>query len=214
MIHEVDARIRRALFSIRQTFRGVITLVKAAGNVQLLQVDGLSGEQLQDNELFQHYGYTSNPPPGTMAIVLPVGGKTSHGIIVATEHGTFRKKNLASGEVAIYTDEGDYLVMNRGRIIRVVAGTQVEVTAPLVTLVCSTKVRLDTPLVEVTGNLTVTGQISGSGGFSISGGGGTTATINGNIATTGTITNNGKNIGSTHVHTGVTTGGSSTGFPV
>ncbi|MNJ42799.1 Bacteriophage Mu Gp45 protein [compost metagenome] len=36
----------------------------------------------------------------------------------------------------------------------------------------------------------------------------------GNIKTTGTITNNGKNIGSTHQHSGVTPGSGSTGAPV
>lgn len=29
---------------------------------------------MQDVELFQHYGYTSNPPQGSMAVVLPIGG--------------------------------------------------------------------------------------------------------------------------------------------
>ena len=37
--------------------------------------------------------------------------------------------------------------------------------------------------------------------------------VTGDITTTGTVTNNGLNIGSTHVHGGVTTGGSNTGFP-
>jgi hypothetical protein len=35
--------------------------------------------------------------------------------------------------------------------------------------------------------------------------------MTGNIATTGTLTNNGKNIGSTHTHTGVQTGSGTTG---
>lgn len=37
--------------------------------------------------------------------------------------------------------------------------------------------------------------------------------INANIQSTGTVTNNGKNIGSTHTHSGVTPGGSNTGVP-
>ncbi|MDH0640613.1 phage baseplate assembly protein V [Pseudomonas sp. GD03860] len=36
----------------------------------------------------------------------------------------------------------------------------------------------------------------------------------GNVQTTGTITNNGKNIGSTHQHNGVTPGSGNTGVPV
>jgi hypothetical protein len=39
-------------------------------------------------------------------------------------------------------------------------------------------------------------------------------TIDANIATTGTLTNNGVNISSTHVHGGVQSGGSNTGQPV
>ena len=38
-------------------------------------------------------------------------------------------------------------------------------------------------------------------------------TVNGNITTTGTVINNGKNIGSTHTHSGVTTGAGNTGVP-
>ena len=50
------------------------------------------------------------------------------------------------------------------------------------------------------GNLTVNGLITGTNGFAISGGTGATMNVSGNIATTGTITNNGKAIDSTHTH--------------
>lgn len=117
MIKIIDERIRRALSGIRRTFRGVITLVQAAGAVQIVQADGLSGELVQDIELFQHYGYTSNPPRGTMAVIVPVGGKTSHGIVIATEHGNFRLKNLATGEVALYDDQGQKIHITRNGIV-------------------------------------------------------------------------------------------------
>lgn len=116
-VEQIDRRIRAALGNIRLAFRGVITLVKAAGAVQLVQMDALAGEQLQDNELFQHYGFTSNPLPGTMAIVLPIGGRTAHGIIVATEHGTYRLKNLAPGEVALHDDLGQKVHLTRTGIV-------------------------------------------------------------------------------------------------
>jgi len=38
--------------------------------------------------------------------------------------------------------------------------------------------------------------------------------INGNVATTGTLTNNGKSVGGSHSHSGVQTGGSDTGPPI
>ena len=56
-------------------------------------------------------------------------------------------------------------------------------------------------------NLLVKGTITGQNGFNITGGTGATVDI------TGTISNNGVNIGSTHKHGGVQTGGGQTGTP-
>ncbi|MBI5435960.1 MAG: phage baseplate assembly protein [Nitrosomonadales bacterium] len=151
MIKTLDARIRRYLSGIRLAFRGVITLVKSAGAVQFVQLDGVSGEQLQNNELFQQFGYTSNPPVGSMCIVLPIGGKTAHGIIIATEHGTYRLKNLASGEMAIYNQWGDHVTLKADRRMQVVSSVAVDIT---------------TPTVNMSGNLNVTGNIIAQGDIS------------------------------------------------
>lgn len=147
-IKVVDERIHRKLAGIRQAFRGVITLVNAAGAVQLVQLDGVSGERLQDAELFQHFGYTSNAPAGSMAIVLPLGGNTAHGIIIATEHGTYRLKNLASGETAIYNQWGDHVTLKADRRMQVVSSLAVDIT---------------TPTVNMSGNLNVAGNIVAQG---------------------------------------------------
>ncbi|MES2237606.1 MAG: phage baseplate assembly protein V [Pseudomonadota bacterium] len=205
MIKDIDNRIRRALGSIRLAFRGVVTLVKAAGAVQLVQVDGLQGEQLQDAELFQHYGLTSNPPVGTMAIVLPIGGRTAHGIIIATEHGTYRLKNLASGEMAIYDDQGQKVHITRAGIVIDGAGKPINIQN-------TSSVTMTTPLVHATGAMTIDGLLTVGGGMTISGGSGNT--VNGSLATTGALTNNGKNVGSSHAHSGVQAGGSNTGAPI
>lgn len=175
-IEQIDRRIRAALGGIRLAFRGVITLVKAAGTVQLVQMDALAGEQLQDNELFQHYGFTSNPLPGTMAIVLPIGGRTAHGIIVATEHGSYRLKNLLPGEVAIYTDEGDSVILKRGRVIevttqtfRVNAGTAIELNAPVITGNAATSVSFNTPIVNASEDVKAQGEVFDHGNKTMSG---------------------------------------------
>lgn len=175
MIAQIDKRISRALGGIRLAFRGVLTLVKAAGAVQLVQLDGLAGEQLQDAELFQHYGYTSNPPAGTMAIVLPIGGKTAHGIVIATEHGSYRLKSLQSGEVAIYTDEGDSIVLKRGRLIEATtqtftlnAGVAINLNAPTITANASTEVALNTPVVAASADVKAQGDVIDHGNKSMS----------------------------------------------
>ena len=74
--------------------------------------------------------------------------------------------------------------------------------------------------VVINGNLTVNGLITGTAGFAISGGTGGTMNIVGDINQTGSfansggLTNAGKNVGSTHEHSGVQTGGSNTGAPI
>jgi phage gp45-like len=62
---------------------------------------------------------------------------------------------LEDGEVSLYTDEGDYVHLKRGRMIEVV-------TDDLVFKV-KNKVRFETPLVEMTENLTVTKDIKADG---------------------------------------------------
>lgn len=145
MIDQVDARISRALGRIRKAFRGVITRVNAAPAVQLVQVDGVAGEQLQDNELMQQFGFTSNPPPGTMVVVLPVGGNTAHGIVIACEHGQYRLSGLQPGETAIYNQWGDYCVLKDGHAA--------EISTGVLTVKAGTKVRFETPVMECTGTI-------------------------------------------------------------
>lgn len=63
-----------------------------------------------------------------------------------------------------------------------------------------------------TGTSTQTGKATVQGGMAVSGGSG--VTMSGNIThSSGSITSNGKNIGSTHTHSGVATGGGNTGAP-
>ncbi len=146
MIGEIDKRIKRALGSIRNAFRGIGTRVNSAPVVMLVQCDALSGEQLQAMEYFQHYGMTSNPPAGFMYVALPIGGKTAHSIIVGTEHGSYRLKNLAPGETAIYDDQGQKIHITRTGIVVDGAGLPVTITD-------TPKVRMETALLEVTGEV-------------------------------------------------------------
>ncbi|AHM72432.2 phage baseplate assembly protein V [Yersinia hibernica] len=182
MWNNVDGRINAALNRIRKAFRAVLTRVNSAGQVQTVQARGLAGEQIQDNELFQHYGFTSNPLPGTMAVILPLGGKTSHGVIIATENAAYRLTGLESGEVALYTDEGAKIVLKRGRIIDVECDTY-RVTCKQYEVNAEEKADFNTPMVTASEQVTAQNKITGNGGMAIQGG--TGATFEGNIEQTG-----------------------------
>lgn len=160
MWNKVDQRINAALNRIRNAFRGVLTRVNSTGPAQTIQGKGLGSEQLQDMELFQHYGFTSNPLPGTMAVVLPINGKTSHGIVIATEHGRYRLKELKPGEVALYTDEGCNIVLKRGKIIEancddfiVNAKNKYSVNTADYDVNATNKANFDTPLLKATNDI-------------------------------------------------------------
>lgn len=128
--------------------RAVLTLVDDSRKLQALQVTLYDDELRDDVERFQNYGFTSHPLPGAEAVAVCVSGNRDHAVVIAVDDRRYRLKPLQAGEVAIYTDEGDKIVLKRG-------GT-IEVTA-------STKVRLVAPTVELTGNLQVAGQITATG---------------------------------------------------
>lgn len=75
------------------------------------------------------------------------------------------------------------------------------------TVEAAASVTIDSPETTCTGNLTVAKSLNvGAGGGS--------ATVQGNVEFTGgSVTHNGKNIGDTHTHSGVQSGGSNTGAP-
>ena len=155
MWNQVDQRINRALNRIRNAFRGVLTRVNSSGPAQTIQGKGLHSEPLQDMELFQHYGFTSNPLPGTMAVILPINGKTSHGIVIATEHGQYRLKSLKPGEVALYTDEGSSIVLKRGKIIEATcdeyiinAKNKYQVNTENYSVAATSKAEFETPVLK------------------------------------------------------------------
>lgn len=134
MIRDMQRHIARAIGNIRLAFRARLARNNCAGPVQLAQAAGLADELLQNVELMQQFGLTSHPPAGTQCVVLPVGGKTSHSLIIATEHGDYRMRALASGEVAIYNQWGDHVLLRTDRRMQVVSALAVDITTPLVTM--------------------------------------------------------------------------------
>lgn len=197
--------------------RGVVKLVNDAGGLQVLQL-GLLAEEVRDGiPRAQNYGFTANPLPGAQAVIVCPGGNRNKAIAIAVDDPRHRLLNLQPGEVAIYTDEGDYIKLARGRIMQVVAGTKLEVTAPEVDVVASTKVTITSPLtaisqnVTVGGTLAVTGQITGQGGLAVSGGNG--AQVAGNVTVTGGDVKADAISLKNHVHGSVQPGSGTTGAP-
>lgn len=153
---------------VRAAFRGVLNLVKSGSDIQQVQVSGLADETIQDLELMQHFGFTSVPPAGTQAVVIPLGGKTTHGIIVATENGSFRVKNLKNGEVAIYDSSGSTIILKNNRVIDVECDAY-NVKCKTYQVTASEGATINGDLTQAEGSFSTSGDVTASGDVSANG---------------------------------------------
>jgi phage baseplate assembly protein V len=130
----LERQFRKMLAGVRSAFRAVAGAMVHSGRTQKISAEGLAGEQLPDMELLQQFGFTSAPPEGAHLIVLPLGGRTSASVVVATEHGAYRFQLGNRGEAAMYNQWGDHVWMRENRQIDVVAAAQVNIQSPLVNM--------------------------------------------------------------------------------
>lgn len=143
---KLQSSIQRRLDAIFS--RGKLHATNATGGAQKFQIELQPGEVLDNVEHLEPYGLTSRPLPGAEVASASLGGDRNRSVVLIAADRRYRKRNLVAGEVAIYTDEGDYILLSRGRIVHVVAGTRVRVTAPVV---------------EIIGNATVSGTLTVAG---------------------------------------------------
>lgn len=99
--------------------RCVLRLASDGARMQTAQVGLLADETADGVERFQNYGFTSVPQPGAEGVCLFIGGDRGHGVIIAMDDRRYRLTGLQGGEVALYTDEGDSIVLKRGNEIHI-----------------------------------------------------------------------------------------------
>lgn len=126
--------------------RGAVSAVNAAAKLQTLQVKLLAGEIKDRVEHMEPYGYTAHPHPGAEAVAGFFDGDRSHGVVLVVADRRYRQTGLAAGEVAIYDDLGQRVHLTRAGIVIDGAGLQVTVTN-------TTKLRVEAPLLECTGEI-------------------------------------------------------------
>lgn len=193
--------------------RGVLKKTNDAGGLQTAQV-GLLEDELRDKlERAQDYGFTSNPLPGAEATVLFLGGNRDHGIIIKMDDRRFRLKNLKGGEVALYTDEGDFIHFKRDRNIEV-KSLHVVVNAEEDYTV-NTKTYTVNASQEIAMTTAKTGIHTDALAFTSKDGGEVEAAFTGGIKATQDVKSNGGAVSlNKHVHEGVQPGNDTTQKPV
>ena len=101
--------VKGMMGAVRTAFKGAVQASNVATENQTLQIEGLEGEALPDLEYFQHFGQASRPPNGKQGIAIPLGGKTSHAVVVAVQGDKVMVGKLAPGEAIQYSIGGGFI---------------------------------------------------------------------------------------------------------
>lgn len=145
--------------------RGVVQLVNDATKMQILQLGVLEGEDVDDCEHFQGYGFTSVALPGAEAVVVFPNGDRGHPLVVGVDDRRYRPTGMQPGEVAVYHKDG--------AIVKFTAGGDVVVTPKTGRSVllggsgASAPVALRTDLLAITAAVTaaIGAVVAGDGGL-------------------------------------------------
>lgn len=141
---------------------GRVTFSDDSKTAQLLQVKLNDSETRDNTPRVAEFGFTSRPPAGSDVVVLFLGGDRSKGVVIGTAHQVSRPNGLGEGETQVYDLWGKSIYLTKeGGIVIEAQGTPVTVNnATTVTINASDKVLLNTPLLEVSGDIKAGGEIS------------------------------------------------------
>jgi len=143
VLHELNRLGRRILLLMA---RGAIALVDDTKGVQTLQVRLNALELIPDVPRYAEYGFTSNPPEGTQALIAFKNGDRNDGFVIATSNAKYRMKPLATGEVAIHDSRGQSVYLTD-------AGIVVDGGGNPITFTNTPEVIADTPLLKCKGDI-------------------------------------------------------------
>lgn len=166
------------------------------------------------------------PEPGEQVLVLSPYGDPSQAVVLPAIYQdahpapasarTKHRVEYKDGAFVEYDREGHHYhldVPSGGSITLHIGGTTMLLEDGKATLT-TPELLVDSPQSTFTGQVTVQGLLTYLNGMNGSTGSGASASITGNIDFSGgSLTHNGKNIGSTHTHSGVQPGGGTTGAP-
>lgn len=139
--------------------RGVTTHVDPATTLQTAQAKSLDGMPLGGMEYFEPYGSSAVPLDGAELVIVRVEGKRGHEVVLAIVDRRYRPTDLAEGDSCTYDNRGQ-------RIHLTAAGIFIDGAGLPITISNTPEVILDTPLVHMTGDLSVAGNINAAGDIS------------------------------------------------
>jgi phage baseplate assembly protein V len=157
-VYDARAMIREA----------TVVNVNDGGGFQTVDVVTHEGGVFSGIPVIQAWGFASRPPlTGLRAILLCVGGDPAN-MRALLYNVTRRLGGLATGETAVYANNGARVALRQGGTIQMQAGAVVEIGAPSVTVAATGSISLDGSIV-VTGTVSVAGDIDMTGNIHATG---------------------------------------------
>jgi phage baseplate assembly protein V len=86
--------------------KGIISAAKDSGNLQTVKMEILKDEVVENIPRVQEFGFSSNPPEDSEAIVLCIGADRSNMVVIASDNSSLRPKDLAAGDTVLYNKNG------------------------------------------------------------------------------------------------------------
>ena len=128
------------------------------------QAEALSGDKFQRAEYFQQAGFRSRPLKNAEVIIIPLHGKSAHGVIISCANGQLHVANMQDGETAIFNEtDGHFIYLKNGRIIEISCDTlninaavAVNINSPVLHATASSSVTLTSPQTTMSGNVSAT----------------------------------------------------------
>jgi len=143
-----------------------ITIIKVddSGKQQVVDYNGVAGEQHTKVLRAQNYGFSSNPPAGSEGIVIALGTRDMP-VVVGSEHPDQRKTGLKPGQSIVYDafgaeamfDGKGGITIKKAKTLAIEMATSVSITAPNLTI--KGDVTLEGNLNQ-TGTQTVSGAVT------------------------------------------------------
>lgn len=134
----------------------VLSWINPAKKMQSAQVAMLADETAE-LPYIERYGFTSCPKPGAEGVALFFDGDRSHGVILCLADRRYRLTALSPGEVAIYDDIGQSVLLGKD-------GITVRGGGQKMTFTDTPEMVFDTPLASFSGNIVAKGEIQDQDG--------------------------------------------------
>lgn len=119
--------------------------VDDTGTQQLITAKGLAGEQFKTAYRAQMHGSSGVPPAGSEGYVLFSQGRPDQAFLLGVEHKDHRPRGMAAGDKVIYDAHGNIVSLVQGEI---------RIKCPKIVFECN---------LEITGNITQTGDFAQDG---------------------------------------------------